>query len=245
VPLAFAALGVSPALSAGGAAGISLSPAIVEHAAVVGSVGSVTIRNGTSGPVATTVTAHPWIQAEDGATVPNQRVTLSTVRPSIASFALASGSSRVVSIALLRTPKGGSLYGNIDVTAVPKQKHANTVTIGYRLVAALRLDPRHAVYGARAGGTFVSGTHASGEVALAVTNTGNTIAPIGGSVRVKGARGGETGVIAAVRVLPGATVRIPVLALAGALPAGSYDLSASLSESGRHLVSAKGEFKLR
>jgi hypothetical protein len=246
LPLALAALGVAPALAAGGGGGISVTPPLLEHSAVPGKIGSVKVANGTGQALKVSVSLHPWIQAVSGLAVPNQRATLSGVQASVGSFTLANGTSRVVSVSLLRGPAGGSLYGNLDVTAIPTRGQGpNAVTIGYRLVASIRLDPLHPVRAASAGAAVVSGSAQRGTVELAVRNTGNTLEPIGGTVRITGARGAETGSIGAVRILPGRTVDVPVFRLDGALPGGSYTLTASLAQGGRRILSAKRSFTLR
>jgi hypothetical protein len=245
LPLAFAALGVAPALAAGGGSGLSISPPVIEHSAVPGKVGSLKISNATGAALTIGVTTHPWVQAASGAVSPNQRGILGTVRPSVTSFVLANNASRTVSISLLEPPRGGSIYGNIDVTGIPAQGHGpDVVTIGYRLVASLRLDPVHAVRVATAGAAKVTGDARHGTVVLAVHNSGNTIEPIGGSVHISGGRGAENGSVGSVRILPGKTVDVPVFTLDGSLPAGSYSLEASLSEGGHHVLSAKRTFKL-
>jgi len=247
VPLALAALGVAPSVASVSGSGLSITPPVAEHAATVGVVGSVTVTNASSQALRVGVAAHPWLQSTSGLAVPDQRRALPNVRLSDTAFALASGASKVVSISLLRIPAGGSLYGNVDVTGIPTQKTnaPGAINFEYRLIQSLRLNPSHSVVAARAGRVVVTGTHRNGEISLAVKNTGNTIAPIGGTVHIKGARGAVSGSVAPVRVLPGMTVNLPMLAVHGSLAAGSYSLSASLNASGRHLLNAKGKFKLR
>jgi hypothetical protein len=246
IPAALAAFGVAPAIAVGGGLGLSITPPLIEHAAVPGNVGSVKVDNETGRQMKITVSAHPWIQSASGVSVPNQRATLGGVRSNVAAFTLASGASRVVTVSLLHAPKAGSVYGNVDVTGVPVGAPApNAVTVGYRLVSSLRLDPLHPARRAAAGRAAVTGNARHGTVVLAVRNTGNTIEPIGGSVRITGARGAETGSIAAFRILPGRTVDVPAFALDGSLPAGSYTLSAWLSQGGHHILSVERGFSLR
>lgn len=247
IPLALVAFGVAPSLGAVGGSGLSISPPVVEHAATVGVVGSVTVTNASTQALRISVAAHPWLQSAGGLAVPDQRRALANVSVSDKVFALASGAAKVVSISLLRVPPSGSLYGNVDVTGIPTQtnKAPGSLNFEYRLIQSLRLNPSHPVMAARAGAIVVTGTHNNGEIAIAVKNTGNTVAPIGGAVQIKGPRGAVSGTISPVRVLPGMTVDLPVLAVHGSLAAGSYRLSASLTESGKHVASAKGRFNLR
>jgi hypothetical protein len=206
----------------------------------------VTISNVTGESLKVTVAARPWVQSSSGAVVPNPRSTLAGVHVSAGSFTLASGASKSVTITLAATPKAGSIYGNVDVVGVPAAARQHTaVVVDYQLIASLRLDPSHVTYGAQAGGVVVSGTHARGELSLAVKNTGDTVAPIGGTVHVSGPRGAATATLTAIRILPGATVDLPVLALHGTLPAGSYTLSGTLTTSGHTVAHVSRPFTLR
>lgn len=246
LPVTLAALAVTPALAAGGGLGLSITPPLIEHSAVPGKVGSLKVDNETGSPLRITVSAHPWIQSRSGIAVPNQRAGLTGVASNAGAFTLASGASRVVMISLAHAPKGGSAYGNVDVTGVPVGKPApDAVTVGYRLVSSLRLDPLHPVRTAVAGRASESGSRSRGAVLLAVRNAGNTLEPIGGSARITGPRGAATGSIAAVRILPGRTVNVPAFTLDGSLPAGSYTLSATLNQGGHRILSVKRGFVLR
>jgi len=244
--LALFALGAVPAIATTSGTGVWISPPIVQHAATVGSIGSVTVGNGSGQAMKVTVVARPWLQSKTGLAAPNQRLADTIVRPSASAFTLNTGTTKAVSLALLHAPTGGSLYASLDVTAVPlhPKKLPNHVILEYRLVGSLRLDPPHPTYGARVGSVVVSGNHSRGTVTLAVTNTGNTIAATAGSATVQGARGGANGTISSIRVLPGATVDVPVLSLDGSLPAGSYTLATSLTVAGHRVPVARKSFTL-
>lgn len=246
LPIAILALGAVPAVATTAGTGVWITPPVVEHAATVGTIGTFTIGNGSGQTMKVTVVARPWLQSKTGAAVPNQRAADTIVRPSASAFTLNNGSRRAIALALLHAPPGGSLYASLDVTALPlhPSKLPNRLVLEYRLVGSLRLDPAHATYGARVGNVVVSGNHSRGTVSLAVTNTGNTIAATAGSATVSGARGGANGSVSSIRVLPGATVDVPVLGLDGSLPAGGYTLSTSLTLAGHHVANVHKSFTL-
>jgi len=85
--LSFAAFGTAAAL-ASGSGSISLSPPVLTHTAVAGSVGSMTVANTTGQTMKTTVTVRPWTQVASGAASPNQSASLGQVRVSASSFTL-------------------------------------------------------------------------------------------------------------------------------------------------------------
>lgn len=243
--LSLAALGAAAALAAGSGS-LSLSPPLLTHAAVAGSVGSMTVSNSTAQTMKTTVTVRPWRQAASGAASPNQAASLGEVRLSSTSFTLAPGTSKVVSLTLTKVPGPGSLYGNVDVIALPTQKASGPgVNFGYRLIGSLRLTPVHARVSARVGSVVVSGTHRRGGLSLAITNTGNLLAASGGSVYVRSARGGANASVSAVNILPGATVDVPFMSLNGVLPAGRYTFSGSVLLGGRSVARPRTSFTLR
>lgn len=66
-------------------------------------------------------------------------------------------------------------------------------------------------------------------------NAGNTIDPIAGNVRLRGPRGTINRNIAAVHIIPGASVQIPLGSLRG-VPAGSYTASIVLTQDGRKVL---------
>jgi hypothetical protein len=239
-----AVIALPAAIALGGGSGLAISPAIIEHQATPGVVGSVTVTNTTGKTLKIKASARRWLQSSTGAVVPDPRHVLSGVSLSPASFSLSNGSTQRVSIRLAAVPAGGSLYGNVDVIGVPTATTRGAVTVDYRLIGSLRLDPARPRYGAKAVAVRVSGTHAHGEISLAVRNTGNTVTPIGGSVTVRGASGAASGTIAPLRIVPGVTVVLPALGLRGSLPAGSYTLTARLT-SGHSVSHATAHFTLR
>ncbi|HEU0315778.1 MAG TPA: hypothetical protein VFR49_00525 [Solirubrobacteraceae bacterium] len=242
-----AAAALPAAFAAGGGNGLSLSPPLIEQPAKVGAIGSFKVANATGQPLRISVSARPWRQSADGSVAPDQRRTLPEIHLGASSFTLADGASQDVSLALTAVPGTGSVYGSYDVIAAPTQAPArhSAVTVEFRLVGSLRLDPVAPQLAAAASKVVVSGTRSHGELFLAVRNTGNTIQPIGGSVRVSGRSPALSSVLKPVAILPGATVNLAALGLHGSLPAGSYTLAATLRAGGKTLKQVRLHFTLR
>jgi P pilus assembly chaperone PapD len=249
IAIAAAALLGSAALSqALAAGGLSISPAIVEHAAQPGTAGSVEVANTTSGPLAVTVAVRPWRQARSGAVAPNRRRSLaSQVRVSASSFSLAPGARRSVTLTLLRAPSAGSLYGAIEIIGKPpKPKKRTAIAVAYRLVGSLRLNPAGArrKLRLRLNAARVTGKGAKRTIAVALRNGGNTVDPVSGTARIAGPRGSRTVAIAAKRIVPGATVDVPLGSVRG-LPKGHYRARISLLQGGKQVLSSTRAFRIR
>lgn len=244
--LAVAATGAGASLATA-SGGLSISPAIFEHTASRGSLGSIEVSNTTGAAMAVTVVLRPWLQAPSGEVSPNRGATLSEVRLSASSFTLASGASRMVGISLVRTPAGRSQYGAVEVTGAPAGHTGKGIRLAYRLVSSLRLDaPKGAQsYGASAGALIEHGSVRHGTLLLAVRNTGNTIDPIGGSVRISGQGHSLSGGAVAEVIVPGQTVDVPLTQLSGSLPTGRYGVSVSLTQAGHRLGTVNRTIYLR
>ena len=68
-----------------------------------------------------TLRPRPWLQALDGTVSPDPHRTLARlVRASPSTFTMAAGSRRTVRLTLRRHPSGGSLYGGLDLSGVPR-----------------------------------------------------------------------------------------------------------------------------
>jgi hypothetical protein len=244
--LSLAGIALTQALAAGG---LSMSPAITEHLAQPGVFGSVEVANATTGPLSIVVTPRPWNQARSGAIAPNRRKTLAgQVAVSAASFTLAAGARRTVSLTLLRTPPAGSLYGSLEIVGTPPKpaKKPTGILIGYRLVGSLRLN---AAVGRRSlkaklSAPRITGKGAKRAIAAALRNTGNTIDPITGSARITGPRGRRTVAIAAKRIVPGATIDLPLGSVRG-LPKGRYRARIALLQGGKPLLTSTRIFRIR
>jgi hypothetical protein len=240
---AVALLSVAVTPAALGAGGLSLSPAVVEHAAKVGAVGSVVVDNTSAVPLKVTVTPRPWLQSRTGTVVPDRsRTLLADVAVGARSFTLAPNTRRSVSLTLRRGPSGGSLFGSVDVTGLPTSSagKGSGVVAGYRLIGSLRLQPGTKKLRLRAGSARVKGS----AVLLAVRNDGNTIDAVSGRVRLTGARGSRTVAIAATKVLPGATVDLALGSIRG-LPKGAYTAKVALSQAGKSVLTTTKGFRIR
>lgn len=245
--VAIAALGASACLAApalGG--GLAISPAILEHVATTGAVGSITITNSAAAPLAIVVKPRPWRQSRGGRVTPDRRRTLAAqVRISGSTFTLAAGAQRAVGLSLPRMPSGDSLYGGVEVVGTPTSaRPPGGVVAVYRLVASMRLDPPASRRRLRleVGHATVAG-HRRG-VIVAAHNAGNTLDPVTGSARISGPRGTLNETIRPIRIVPGATVDLP-LARARSLPRGSYRVAVSLRQSGRVVTQASRRLTVR
>ncbi len=234
IALLVASLGwVHPAAAGGG---LSISPGTFEHVAQRGGLGAVKISNTSGKPMKVALAARPWLQSPSGAVSPNRRATLGKVGIHPSSFRLAAGATRAVGLSLSRRPARGSLFGALETTGAPKRRGGghSGVRVAYRLVTSLRLYPRPGtqVLSARAGRLIEHGTTRHGALLLAVKNTGNTIVPIGGTVRISGRGHLLRNDAVPKKIVPGATVNLPLVRLLGTLPRGRYDVSVHLTQGG-------------
>jgi hypothetical protein len=209
--------------------GLALSPALIERQAGAGPAGAITVVNHSTKRIDVTVAARPWVQSSSGAVSVNRAKTLPGVTLNAGSFALAAGASKVVNVT---ATSAASLYGAVEVIGVPSDAPSNGIVAGYRLVSSLRLNPAVPVLSLNAGAAKVTGTGAAKAIVLPLRNAGNTIQPVTGSVRLKGALGTRRRDLAAVRILPGRTVNV-LLSNAGTLAAGSYTATVSLTQGGK------------
>jgi hypothetical protein len=209
--------------------GLALSPALIERQAGAGPAGAITVANHSAKRLDVTVAARPWVQSSSGAVSINRAKTLPGVSVSAGSFPLAAGATKVVNVT---ATSGASLYGGVEVIGVPSDAPSKGVVAGYRLVGSLRLDPAAPVLSLKAGTAKVTGTGSAKAVVLPLRNAGNTVQPVTGSVRLKGALGTRQRDLDAVRILPGKTVNV-LLSSARTLSAGSYTATVSLTQGGK------------
>lgn len=246
--IAAALLTVAALPAARAAGGLSISPAIVEHVAQPGTVGSVIVKNTTSTPLSITVAERPWRQARSGAVAPDRRHTLaSQVRVSAGAFALAPGTSRTITLTLLRAPAAGSLYGATEIIGTPPPpKKRGGIVAAFRLVGSLRLNPAPArrKLSLQLASARLTGKGSARAIAVALRNRGNTVDPVSGTARVSGARGTRTVSIAAKRIVPGATVDLPLGAIRG-LPHGSYRIRIALRQAGKAVLTSTRRLRIR
>jgi hypothetical protein len=240
-PVVVACFGVlGTAATAHAAGGLSVTPAILEHQAKVGRVGSVTLTNTTQETLRVTVTVRPWRQQLDGRVITDPRSNFNRyVRASSRKFTLRAGAKRPLTFRLLRRTKSGSLFGNVDIFGKPtKTKGRKGIIPQYRLISTLRLTPTRKKLGVRTGSAQVRGGH----VLLPVRNLGNTIDPIAGSFRISGPTS-RNGNMKAIKALPGKLIGLDLGATSG-MKKGRYTVSATVSQGGRN-KSVRTSFTIR
>jgi hypothetical protein len=230
------------AVSAAADGGLAMTPAILEETAGSGVTGTVTVANNSSRSLEVDVTPRPWRQSRSGAVAADRRHTLGRfVRVSDDAFTLAAGTKRAITVTLTRVPERRSLYGTLEVIGRPVKKRKG-VNVAYRLIGSLRFHPPKSARKLRlsAGSARVRGR----TLALTVSNRGNTIDPVGGRVVVSGPRGGRSGGISAVKILPGKRVNVPLMSLRRLRP-GGYTAAVTLRQRGRNRVSVSRHFHIR
>jgi hypothetical protein len=227
--------------------GISISPGIFEHAVRSGALGAIEVSNTTHGAMAIKVAVRPWLQSRGGEVSPNRRASLGAVRLSAHSFTLAAGGKRSVSLALASVPRQRSLYGAIEVIGLPSVRAKQGVTVAYRVVSSMRLDPPNGAqrFGAKAGGLIEQGSIGHGTLLIAVRNAGNTIVPIGGSAMISGNGHSLRTTAREKAIVPGQTVNVPLTELPGSLPHGRYTVTVHLVQGGHGLGTATRAIVLR
>jgi hypothetical protein len=241
VPLAvsFGALLVSSS-SAFAAGGLSVTPAVLEHRAQLGGVGSYTLNNTTKESLRVTVTVRPWKQQLSGTVISDPRANLTRyVRATTRTFTLGAGATRAVSFRMVRRAPAGSLYASVEAFGKPTNtKGRKGIIPQYRIISSLRLNPARRTFKLRTGAAQVR----SGSLILPVRNLGNTIEPVSGTYTLSGA-GARKGTIAGVKVIPGKLVGLS-LGSAKGLKKGRYTVSASLVQAGKR-VSARTSVTVR
>ena len=230
----------APRAQAAQQGGVSISPATVETTAKRGSVGRFTVKNTTRGTLRVTVTVRPWNQNRSTAIVAlNRRANLSPyVVGSPASFDLKPG-SRSVKLNMKRTTASGSLYGGIQIFAKQKRKKAtNGIIPQYEVVGRLRLNPSRKRPNLRVGATDVVGPANNRSLILAVRNTGNTLDPVGGVVKITGPTA-RNATIPQVGVVPGQVVYLKGGSLRG-MKRGNYTAEWTVTQGPKRFVVKRG-----
>jgi hypothetical protein len=208
--------------------GLAISPVLIEHVgAAPGAVDTITVANRSGDPLDIEVAARPWKQSSSGRVSPNRRSTLSEVTLSEDEFTLAPNATRQVTVTLR---DGASLYGALEVVGLPPgaDKSKGVVT-GYRLVGPLRYHPAVPEYRLRTGSAKIVGRGKHRELTLRVRNSGNTITPVSGSIRLRGPLGTSRRSIKDTKILPGKTVRLPLMS-ARRMRAGRYTAKITLEQ---------------
>jgi len=221
--------GAAPAFADGG---LSVTPAVLEHRAQLGSVGSFTLSNTTKESLRVTITVRPWRQQLNGTVISDPRANLTRiVRATSPSFTLRAGSRRPVSFRMVRRPSGGSLYASVEAFGKPTNtKGRKGIIPQYKIVSSMRLNPARKAYRLKTGAAQVRG----GALILPVRNLGNSIDPVSGTYTLSGA-GSRRGSIAGVKVIPGKLVGLS-LGSARGLKKGRYTVSASLVQGSKRVT---------
>ncbi len=219
--------------------GLSVMPAVVEHGPQPGPLGTYTVANRSSAPLAVTVTPRPWVQGTSGKVSVNRRSKLSGVSVDAPSFTLAPGAQRNVTATLTTAPSAGSLYGALEVVGLPSDAATRKgVVLGYRIIGTIRVVPTAPRV------KLVAGTPKAsrGAATISVRNTGNTAEPVGGSITLRGPGGSRIKEVDGLRILPGKSVTI---ALASNLAAGRYTAAVRLTQRGRVAASGTKRFSVK
>ena len=225
-------LGVKSAQLQGGLAIGSLNKGdknlTVDRAAQAGAIDGFRISNKSNKALVVAVKARPWTQSASGAVSPNRRGTLSGVTVSEGDFTLQPGAEKDITVTLASAPSAGYLYGALEVVGLPSDAaKGKGVVTGYRLVSGLRYSAATATYGLKAGAAKISGKGSKQTLTMSVRNTGNTIAPVTGTVKLKSATGTKNGTVKSTRILPGKSVALGLASLSS-LRAGSYTATVTL-----------------
>jgi hypothetical protein len=229
-------LGSAATAHAQGSGGLSVTPAILEHRAAVGGVGSMTLTNTTRETLRVTVRVRPWRQELSGRVFTDDRSTLSRyVRANRTSFRIRAGAKVPLSFRMLRRTRSGSLYGNVDVLGKPVNTRGRKGIIPqYRLISTLRLHPSRKSHRLRTGTAQVRG----GQILLPVRNLGNTIDPVAGTFRLAGPTT-RNGTFKGIAALPGKLIALGAGPARG-LRRGRYTLHATVTQGSRRVISRTG-----
>jgi len=177
-----------------------------------------------------TAKARPWTQSAGGAVTPNRRRALGGVAVSEETFTLAPGTRKEVTVTLNGVPSSGYLYGALEVVGLPADlEQRKGVVTGYRLVNSLRYTPAAPSSSIKPGAVKVIGSGKTKALTLSVRNTGNTLDPVSGTVKLKSALGTTNGSVTGTRILPGKSVRLALLS-GNALKPGKYTASITLTQ---------------
>jgi hypothetical protein len=233
----------APAARVAQQGGVSITPALVETTAKKGTVGTVTVKNTTKDAMRVTINVRPWIQNRaNGSVVLNTRASLSPyVRASPASFTLKPG-QRKIRFRMVRLTASGSLYAGFQVFAKQvKAKARNGIVPQWDLRGKMRLNPRSKRPNLKLGSTRVLGRGNGRSLILEVRNLGNTLDPVGGSVRITGPSARNANV-PSIAVVPGQVVQLKGGALSG-MKAGNYTASWTINQGGRRYTT-RASFRL-
>jgi hypothetical protein len=210
--------------------GLSASPVLIERTTQVGAVNTMTIANKSKAALDIAVNARPWTQSTSGLVSPKRSATLAGVEVSEKAFTLAPGKSKDVTVTQKSAPAGGYLYGAVEIVGLPTDvAKRKGVVSGYRILGTLRYNSPTPTYSLKLGAAKVAGKGKTKTLTLAVRNAGNTIAPVTGTVRLKGPTGTKNLSVKATRILPGKSIALG-LASGNSLGAGRYTATVALTQ---------------
>jgi len=233
----------APRAKAAQQGGVEITPAMVERTAKRGTVGTFTVKNTTRNTLRVTVTVRPWVQNRTTGNVSaNLRASLRPfVRASPQTFNLKPG-SRTIRLKMRRMTRSGSLYGGIQVFAKLRKKPRNNgINPQYNVIGRLRLNPKRKRPNLRIGNIDVKGRGNNRSLILAVRNTGNTLDPVSGQVRITGPTGRNAN-IPQVSIVPGQVVYLRGGSLKG-MRRGNYTATWSITQGGKKYT-ARRTFRL-
>jgi hypothetical protein len=210
--------------------GLTASPVMIDRNTEVGAVNTMTIGNKSAKALAVTVNARPWTQSSSGVVSPKRSSALGGVEVSEKEFTLAPGKTKDVTVTLKSAPATGYAYGAVEIVGLPTDLDTRKgVVAGYRLLGSLRYNSTAPVYSLKLGAAKVAGKGAGKTLTLAVRNAGNTIAPVTGTVRLKGPTGTKNASVKGTRILPGKSVSLGLLS-GSSLSAGRYTATVTLTQ---------------
>jgi hypothetical protein len=211
----------------------------INRAAQAGATDKLFVMNQSRSALDVTVNARQWTQAASGIAIPKRRGSLGGVSVDAQTFELAPGARRELTVTLNSVPSSGYLYGALEVIGVPTDldKRKGVVT-GYRLVNSLRYGPATAKAAITVGAAKVAGKGKARALTLAVRNTGNTLDPVSGSVKLKSALGTKNVSVQPIRILPGKSVNLALMS-GNSLKAGKYTATISLTQAKQKTTATK------
>ena len=178
-------LGSAATAHAQGSGGLSVTPAILEHRAAVGGVGSMTLTNTTQRDAARD---RPRAPVAPGAQRPRlhrrplDALALRAREPLLVPDRPPAPRSRSASGCCAARAAARCTATSTSSASRPTPRGRKGIIPQYRLISTLRLHPSRKSYSLRTGAAQVRG----GQILLPVRNLGNTIDPVGGSFRITG-----------------------------------------------------------
>ena len=211
----------------------------INRAAQAGATDQVFVYNQSRSALDVTVNARQWTQGANGVAIPKRRGSLGGVSVDAQTFELAPGARKELKITLNSVPSSGYVYGALEVVGLPVDLDTRKgVVTGYRLVNSLRYVPATAKAAIKVGAAKVVGKGKARALTLAVRNTGNTLDPVSGSVKLKSALGTKNVSVRPIRILPGKSVNLALMSGTSLRP-GKYTATISLTQAKQKTTATK------